>query len=230
MTADTRATDQAATLVSANAEETQTALRRAIVIRHGETAWTLSGQHTGVTDVPLTENGRAAARRLATLAATTSFTLVLTSPLVRARETCALAGLGERAQVDPDLREWNYGEYEGLTQAEIHRRDAAWFLFTDGCPGGESPAEVGARADRVIARIRGVEGDVALFAHGHLSRVFAARWLGLPPVAGVHFLLDPATVSVLSHYRGRPAVKCWNAPVAFQSGVEIVGAMRRRGA
>jgi probable phosphoglycerate mutase len=215
MTPDTVRAGEPATLVSANAEERQTALRRAVLVRHGETAWTLSGQHTGLTDIALTENGRAAARRLAPLAATARFTLVLTSPLGRARETCALAGLGERAQVDPDLREWNYGDYEGLTAAEIHRRDPGWFVFTHGCPGGESPAEVGARVDRVIARIRGVEGDVALFAHGHLSRVFAARWLGLPPAAGSHFLLDPATVSVLSHYMGRPAVKCWNAPVAF---------------
>ena len=112
---------------------------------------------------------------------------MLTSPLGRARETCALAGLGERAQVDPDLREWNYGDYEGLTHAEICRRHPGWLVFTHGCPGGESPAEVAARVDRVIARIRGVEGDVALFAHGHLSRVFAARWLGLPPAAGSRF-------------------------------------------
>jgi probable phosphoglycerate mutase len=133
----------------------------------------------------------------------------------RARETCELAGLGDQAQSDANLLEWNYGEYEGLTAQEIDARHPGWRVFTDGCPGGESPAAVGARVDRVIARIRGAEGDVALFAHGHVFRVFAARWLGLPTAAGSHFLLDPATLSVLSHYRGRPAVKCWNAPLVF---------------
>jgi broad specificity phosphatase PhoE len=201
--------------VGANAEERQVLLRRAILIRHGETEWTLSGQHTGITDIALTENGRAAARELAPLAARASFALVLTSPLHRARETCELAGLGAQAQVDADLREWNYGEYEGLTAQEIQACAPGWMLFTDGCPGGESPAQVAARVDRVIARVHGVQGDVALFAHGHLFRVFAARWLGLPPSAGNHFLLDPATVSALSHYRGIRAVKCWNAPLAF---------------
>ena len=175
----------------ANAEERHVPLRRAILIRHGETEWTLSGQHTGVTDIPLTENGRATARGLAPLAAKASFALVLTSPLQRARETCELAGLGAQAEIDANLLEWNYGEYEGLTAKEIHARAPGWMLFTDGCPGGESPAQVAARVDRVIARIRTVEGDVALFAHGHFFRVFAARWLGLPPSAGSHFLLDP---------------------------------------
>lgn len=197
----------------ANAEERQVLLRRAILIRHGETKWTLSGQHTGITDIPLTENGRAAARQLAPLAAQARFSLVLTSPLHRARETCALAGLGAQAQVDADLAEWNYGHYEGLTAAAIHERNPGWMLFSDGCPGGETPAHVGARVDRVIARIRGVEGDVALFGHGHFFRVFAARWVGLPPEAGSLFLLDPGTVSVLSHYRGIPALKGWNAPL-----------------
>jgi probable phosphoglycerate mutase len=197
----------------ANAEETQVLLRRAILIRHGETEWTLSGQHTGVTDIPLTESGRAAARGLAPLAARANFALVLTSPLHRARQTCELAGLGARAQVDADLLEWNYGEYEGLTPREIHAQAPGWMLFTDGCPGGESPEQVATRVDRVITRIRGVEGDVALFGHGHFFRVFAARWLGLAAGAGSHFLLDPGTVSVLSHYRGIPAVKGWNSPL-----------------
>lgn len=200
----------------ANAEERQVQLRRAILIRHGETEWNLSGQHTSVTDIPLTENGRAAARGLAPLAAKASFALVLTSPLHRARETCALAGLGGEAEIDANLLEWNYGEYEGLTSTEIHARASGWMLFTDGCPGGESPAQVAARVDRVITRIRSVEGDVALFGHGHFFRVFAARWLGLPASAGSHFLLDNGTVSVLSHYRGLPAVKSWNAPLMLR--------------
>ena len=199
----------------ANTEETHGLLRRAVLIRHGETAWTVSGRHTGVTDIPLTERGRTAARGLAPLAAKARFALVLTSPLERARATCALAGLGAQAHVDPNLLEWNYGAYEGLTATEIHARDPGWMLFTDGCPGGESPAAVRARVDQVLARIRGVEGDVALFGHGHFLRVFAARWLGLPPDAGSHFLLDPGTVSVLSHYRGIAAIKSWNAPLMF---------------
>jgi probable phosphoglycerate mutase len=150
------------------------------------------------------------------LAARANFTLVLTSPLNRARETCALAGLGGQAEVDPNLVEWNYGEYEGLTTKEIHAQDPGWMLFTDGCPGGESPEQVATRVDRVITRIRGVEGDIALFGHGHFFRVFASRWLGLPAAAGSHFLLDPGTVSVLSHYRGVPAVKSWNAPLMLR--------------
>jgi probable phosphoglycerate mutase len=202
-------------LVAANAEETHVLLRRAVIIRHGETEWTLNGRHTGRTDIPLTENGRDAARQLAPLAAQARFSLVLTSPMRRARETCKLAGLANQAEIDANLLEWNYGEYEGLTAQEIYAQHPEWRVFTHGCPGGDSPADVAARVDRVIARIRNVEGDVALFAHGHVFRVFAARWLGLPPAAGSHFLLDPATVSVLSHYRGHPAVKCWNAPLVF---------------
>jgi probable phosphoglycerate mutase len=164
-----------------------------------------------LTDLPLTEKGREIARELAPILSGTSFSLVLTSPMTRARETCELAGLGERAEIDPDLVEWNYGEYEGLTTQEIHARAPGWLIFRDGCPGGESPAEVGARVDRVILRIRAVEGAAALFAHGHFFRVFAARWIGLPVEGGSHFLLDTATVSVLSHYRGTPAVRRWNA-------------------
>jgi probable phosphoglycerate mutase len=195
-------------LVAPNAEETHVHLRRAVLIRHGETEWTLNGRHTGRTDIPLTDNGRVAARQLAPLTARVRFSLVLTSPMRRACETCELAGVAGQAQVEADLLEWNYGEYEGLTSHEIYARQAGWRVFTHGCPGGESPADV-------IARIRGVQRDVAMFAHGHVFRVFAARWLGLPPEAGSAFLLDPATVSVLSHYRGVPAVKCWNAPLVF---------------
>ena len=181
------------------------------LVRHGETEWSLSGQHTGITDIPLTETGRKVAKRIEPVLATETFALVLTSPLERARETCELAGLGERAEIDRDLMEWNYGEYEGLTPEQIHAKSPGWMLFSDGCPGGESPEHVGARVDRVIARVRAVEGHVALFAHGHVFRVFAARWLGLPAAAGCHFLLDTATLSILSYYRNIPAVKRWNA-------------------
>jgi broad specificity phosphatase PhoE len=181
------------------------------LVRHGETEWSLSGQHTGITDIPLTENGRKVAQRLERVLAAETFVLVLTSPLERARETCELAGLGERAEIDRDLMEWNYGEYEGLTPEQIHAKSPGWMLFSDGCPGGESPEHVGARVDRVIARVRAVEGNAALFAHGHVFRVFAARWLGLPAAAGCHFLLDTATLSILSYYRNIPAVKRWNA-------------------
>ena len=186
--------------------------RRAFLVRHGETAWSLSGQHTGRTDLPMTDNGRKIVSRLEPILARTAFALVLTSPLRRARETCELAGLGEHAQVDSNLLEWDYGEYEGLTSDQIQTKAPGWVLFRDGCPGGEGPSQVGARVDQLIARIRSVEGDVALFAHGHVFRVLAARWLDLPVTAGAHFLLDTATVSVLSHYRGIPAVKRWNAP------------------
>jgi broad specificity phosphatase PhoE len=181
------------------------------LVRHGETAWSLSEQHTGVTDIPLTENGRNLARLLAPALAKETFALVLMSPLERARTTCQLAGLGERAEIDCDLMEWNYGEYEGLTPKQIHEKAPGWMIFSDGCPGGESPEQVCARVDRVIARVRAVEGHAALFAHGHIFRVFAARWLALPAAAGRHFLLDTATQSILSYYRGIPAVKRWNA-------------------
>jgi probable phosphoglycerate mutase len=187
--------------------------QKVYVVRHGETEWSLSGQHTGVTDIPLTENGRAVARRLRPVLAEPSFQLVLTSPLRRARETCELAGLGSRAVLEPDLREWNYGEYEGLTRKQIHAKAPGWMIFRDGCPGGETPAQVGARADRVIARVRAAPGDVALFAHGHVFRVLMARWIGFPPSAGQHFLLDTATLNVLGYYRDSPAVKIWNAPL-----------------
>jgi broad specificity phosphatase PhoE len=188
-----------------------TSAQRVYLLRHGETEWSLSGQHTGVTDIPLTENGRAVARRLRPILAEPSFTLVLTSPLHRARETCELAGLGARAALEPDLKEWDYGEYEGLTPEQIQARAPDWMLFRDGCPGGESPGQVGTRVDRLIARVRAVAGNVALFAHGHLLRVLVARWIGLQPESGQHFLLDTGTLSVLSHYRESPAVQVWNA-------------------
>lgn len=185
-----------------------------VLIRHGETAWSLSGQHTGSTDIPLTPRGEEAARGLAPLLAASPFSLVLSSPLQRARRTCELAGLAAQASLEPDLVEWNYGAYEGLTSTEIERDRPGWMVFRDGCPDGESPAQVGERVDRVIGRLRQEGGRVALVAHGHLLRVFVARWIGLTPSHGAHFLLDTATLTVLSDYRGLPAVKCWNAPLA----------------
>ena len=183
------------------------------LVRHGQTAWSVSGQHTGLTDLPLTPEGRAAAKRLAPRLAGIDFALVLASPLERARSTCELAGLGGRMQTDPDLAEWNYGAYEGLTPEEVHRSAPEWMIFTDGCPKGESADQVGARVDRVIGRVRAAGGAVALFAHGHVFRVFVARWIGLPATHGRHFLLDTSTLSVLGYYRGHPAVRCWNAPI-----------------
>jgi broad specificity phosphatase PhoE len=182
-------------------------------IRHGETEWSLNGRHTGTTDIPLTDNGRRLAELLRPALSGRTFALVLVSPLQRARETCELAGVAAHAIIDPDLVEWNYGKYEGLTPKEIARQAPGWLIFRDGCPGGETPEQVGARADRVVARARAVEGDVALFAHGHVLRVLVARWLGLPPGAGQHFLLDTGTLSVLADYRGIPALKTWNAPL-----------------
>ncbi|MDR4482298.1 MAG: histidine phosphatase family protein [Nitrospirales bacterium] len=183
------------------------------VIRHGETEWSLSGQHTGTTDLPLTENGRKLARLLQPMLANHSIARILTSPLQRARETCQLAGFGEKAEVDTNLVEWNYGEYEGITTKQIHDKRPGWVIFTDGCPGGETPEEVGARADRIITKARTTGGNVALFAHGHILRVLVARWLGLPASGGRYFLLHTGTLNVLSYYRGIPAVKIWNAPM-----------------
>jgi broad specificity phosphatase PhoE len=181
------------------------------LIRHGETQWSLSGQHTGNSDIPLTEHGRQQARRLRTGLLTKNFQLVLTSPLRRARETCELAGLAQRAEVDPDLMEWNYGAYEGATSEQIHADRPGWTIFKDGGGlGGETPEQVGARADRVIARVRALNGDGALFAHGHVLRVLAARWLGMAPSAGAHFLLDTAMLCVLSTDRGVAALRHWN--------------------
>jgi probable phosphoglycerate mutase len=184
--------------------------QRVFLVRHGETEWSVSGQHTGVTDIPLTERGRLAATWLARIFAKEPFALVLSSPLQRARATCDLAGFGARAEIDRDLMEWDYGDYEGLTPKQIQELAPGWLLFRDGCPGGENAEQVGARVDRVIARARAVDGLVALFAHGHVFRVLVARWLGLPPAAGCHFLLDTSTISVLGYYRGIPAVKRWN--------------------
>ncbi len=187
--------------------------RRVHLIRHGETEWSLSGQHTGTTDIPLTENGRKVAVLWKPVLAEEKFALVLTSPLRRARETCELAGLGERAQIDPDLTEWNYGEYEGLTPQQIHARRPGWMVFTDGGPGGETPRQVESRMDRVIEKVRAADGHAALFSHGHFLRAFAARWIGLHVSDGQRFLLDTATLCVLSYYRGIPGIKRWNVPI-----------------
>jgi broad specificity phosphatase PhoE len=173
----------------------------------------LSGQHTGITDIPLTENGRRVATLWKPVLGQENFVLVLTSPLRRARETCELAGLGDRAEIDPDLIEWNYGEYEGLTPRGIHATRPNWMVFTDGSPGGESPEQVESRIDRVIEKARAAEGHVALFSHGHLLRAFAARWIGLRVSDGRRFLLDTATLCVMSYYRSIPTIKRWNVPI-----------------
>lgn len=185
-----------------------------LVVRHAETAWSLSGQHTGRTDLPLTERGREKAKQLAPLLSGLDFALVLASPLQRARDTCALAGLEGRMQIDADLMEWDYGDYEGMTSEEIHRSAPDWRIFRDGCPGGESPEQVAARVDRVIERVRAADGGVALFAHGHVLRILVARWIGLSPAHGSHFLLETCTLNVLAHYQGAPALRCWNVRVA----------------
>jgi probable phosphoglycerate mutase len=184
--------------------------------RHGETAWSISGQHTGTTDLALTERGESNARSLGKRLAGLAFARVYCSPLQRARQTCDLAGFATAAEIDPDLVEWNYGEYEGLRTTEIHAKRPDWQLFRDGCPGGESPHEVGARADRVVARIRTVknddDGDVLLFSSGHFLRVLAARWLGLEPIDGKLLLLNTAALSVLGyeHNLAEPVIRLWN--------------------
>jgi len=180
--------------------------------RHGETAWSLSGQHTGLTDLPLTDRGERNARRLVERLKGLSFNKVFTSPLQRAMKTCELAGFGPRAEIDRDLLEWNYGEYEGRRTEEIHAERPDWQLFRDGCPGGESPDQVGARADRVVKRAREIAGNVLIFSSGHFLRVLAARWLGLEPAGGKYFLLSTASVSALSyeHNLSQPVIQLWN--------------------
>jgi broad specificity phosphatase PhoE len=180
--------------------------------RHGETAWSVSGQHTGLTDLPLTARGEANARTLAARLAGVKFALVLTSPLIRATRTCELAGFGSVAIDDRDLVEWNYGDYEGKRTADILSSNPGWKLFNDGCPGGESPVRVAARADRVIARARAAGGNVLVFSSGHILRMIGARWLGLPPAGGAYFLLGTASVSVLSyeHDMTEPVHRSWN--------------------
>src|SRR6266436_8502046 len=180
--------------------------------RHGETAWALTGQHTGRTDIPLTGRGERNARSLAQRLTGVAFARVLTSPLSRALRTCELAGFGGQADIDPDLQEWDYGQYEGRRTADIRQERPGWDLFRDGCPGGESVAAVGARADRVIARLRAVDGNVLLFSHGHFLRVLAARWLGLPADKARLFVLSTAALSILGyeHNLSEPAIRLWN--------------------
>ncbi|HEX3624047.1 MAG TPA: histidine phosphatase family protein [Verrucomicrobiae bacterium] len=182
------------------------------VARHGETAWSLSGQHTGLTDLPLTEQGRQNAVRLGARLRGLQFAKVFTSPLQRAATTCQLAGFGDAAVTDPDLVEWNYGEYEGLTSVEIHARKPDWNLFRDGCPGGESPALAGARADRVVKRLREANGNALVFSSGHFLRTLAARWLGLDPGGGRFFVLGTASLSALGYENNlkQPVIKLWN--------------------
>ena len=180
--------------------------------RHGETAWSLSGQHTGLTDIPLTERGERSARRLGERLQGLAFAQVYSSPLQRARRTCELAGFGGVANADPDLVEWNYGDYEGRRTKEIHLERPDWELFRDGCPGGEAPVDVGRRADRVVARARAIDGNLLLFSSGHFLRVLAARWLGLEAGAGRLFLLDTASLSALGfeHNPAEPVIRFWN--------------------
>jgi broad specificity phosphatase PhoE len=178
--------------------------------RHGETDWSAAGRHTGRTDIPLNDTGRAAARTLGKVLAGERFDLVLTSPLERARDTCDLAGFGAQAEVDADLREWDYGDYEGVTTSEIRATRPGWTAFDDGCPGGETLDEVAARADRVIDRVRTVDGRVLLFGHGHSLRILAARWIELPPTGGARLVLETATTSVLGWEREVAAILHWN--------------------
>jgi probable phosphoglycerate mutase len=180
--------------------------------RHGETAWSLTGQHTGLTDLPLTERGERNARALGKRLDGLKFDKVFTSPLLRARRTCELAGFGAVVEVDRDLVEWNYGEYEGLRTSEIRAQRPDWQLFRDGCPGGESPGQVGERADRALSRVRAVQGNVLLFSSGHFLRVLAARWLGIVPASGEYFLLSTASLSALGHEHSllQPVIRLWN--------------------
>jgi probable phosphoglycerate mutase len=180
--------------------------------RHGETAWSLTGQHTGLTDLPLTDRGERNARRLGERLASMKFERVFTSPLVRAARTCELAGFGSVAKVNSDLVEWNYGQYEGRRTEEIHSVNPDWQLFRDGCPGGELPDQVGARADRVLRHVREIKGHVLIFSSGHFLRVLAARWLGLDPAAGRFLALDTASLSAAGYENNlsRPVIRLWN--------------------
>lgn len=180
--------------------------------RHGETAWSITGQHTGLTDLPLTERGESNARFLGERLRGISFAKVFCSPLQRAARTCELAGFGAAAETDRDLVEWNYGDYEGRRTVEIHRERPDWQLFRDGCPGGESPQQVAVRADRVIERVRAIDGNVLIFSSGHFLRVLASRWLGLPPIDGQFFGLCTASLSILGFENtlDRPVIQLWN--------------------
>jgi broad specificity phosphatase PhoE len=184
--------------------------RRVVLVRHGETAWSHTGQHTGRSDIPLDPKGEVQARLVGRRLAGWHFAAVLTSPLERARRTCELAGLGVAAALDPDLEEWDYGRYDGLTSDQIRAERPGWTIWAGGVVGGESVDQVGERADRVLRRVGSVGGDVAIFAHGHLLRILAARWCALDPDDGEHLALDPASVSVLGHEHGSPVISLWN--------------------
>ena len=188
------------------------ALPAIFLVRHGETAWTVSGRHTGLTDIPLTERGEDDARRLGEHLRGWPVTRIFTSPLQRARRTCELAGFGDTAEVDPDLVEWDYGDYEGLTSAQIRAGRPGWQIFRDGCPGGESLEVIGARADRVIARLWALDCNIGLFSSGHIMRVLGARWLGLDVFGGRLLQLGTATLSILGyeHSRSEPVIRLWN--------------------
>src|SRR5262245_7686125 len=187
-------------------------LQSIYLARHGETAWSLSGQHTGLTDLPLTERGRLNASQLKERLSGIAFAKVFTSPLKRAVQTCEMAGFGSVAEVDRYLVEWNYGAYEGRRTVDILKERPDWQLFRDGCPSGESPADVGARADRVLARVRAINGDVLVFSSGHFLRTLTARWLGLDPSAGRYLQVSPASLSILGfeHNLSEPVIRLWN--------------------
>jgi broad specificity phosphatase PhoE len=184
-----------------------------VLARHGETEWSRDRRHTGRTDIPLTENGRRQAAVLRDAFAGRRFARVLSSPLSRALETCREAGLGDQAELTADLCEWDYGEYEGITTAEIREGRPGWYLWRDGCPGGETAGDVGRRVDRVLDSLDGMDGDAAVFAHGHVLRVLTARWLGLGPENGALFKLDTGTLSELGYERETRVITRWNAPV-----------------
>jgi broad specificity phosphatase PhoE len=182
-----------------------------VLIRHGQTEWSASGQHTSRTDLPLVDEGRQRAASIGAELADREFSLVLCSPLLRARETCELAGFGSRAVISDDLREWDYGEYEGLTTPQIREDTPGWNLWRDGCPGGEAPADVSARADRVIAELRTAGGDALVFAHGHILRVVASRWIGMPVQGGARLTLAAGAISMLGFERETEVIERWNA-------------------
>ena len=187
---------------------------RLYYVRHGETAWSLSGQHTGATDIPLTANGETGAGELRPWLSRVAFTQVLTSPRQRARRTCELAGLGAKVEVEPDLAEWDYGDYEGRLSVDIKADRPGWNVFRDGCPGGESPEDMTARVDRLIARLSHLSGNVALFSHGHFGAVLASRWIGQPVAEGRHFVLAPASMSILAvdvRHEDTKVIELWNA-------------------
>lgn len=193
------------------------------LIRHGETEWSLSGRHTGRTDIALTPKGADQARGLIPWLRHIDFERVFTSPRQRARQTCALAELGAPAEIEPDLQEWDYGDYEGKLSAEVHRQRPGWDVFRDGCPGGEMPAEIAVRADRLIARLSAIEGKVALFSHGEFGLALAARWIGMPVADGQHFLLGTASLGILSYNPAHPEIRViglWNASPAVLAGME----------